>query len=352
MIRVDCGTMRIVSSTDNTLAAVTAAAADAGFRLDPEQTRLLHKLAELGAGADRRRFRSARRRRGLYVHGAAGRGKSWLVDAFHATLPAHRTTRVHFHSFFDELHREIHSVRGDPHPVDAAIHAVTGTTTFLFFDELHVHDSGDARLLTRLLDRAFAHGQIVIATSNYAPAQLLPNPIWHHTIERGIELIRSHMDIHHLAGSVDYRSTTSDHSHGFAAGTWTSRAESGAPRSGSTELRQGDRRFPVVSAGATHLFATFAQLCETPVSTIEYLEWSRRFDHWTITDIPLFRNADPEAQQRFINMVDILVDADVRATFVSRNSLSEFIDSASLRPDAFRMASRLQLLRDAHRRGQ
>jgi predicted ATPase len=53
----------------------------------------------------------------------------------------------------------------------------------LFFDELHIHDSGDARLLTRLLYHVFTRKLTVLATSNYAPDNLLPNPVWHHIFE-------------------------------------------------------------------------------------------------------------------------------------------------------------------------
>jgi predicted ATPase len=51
----------------------------------------------------------------------------------------------------------------------------------------------------------------------------------------------------------------------------------------------------------------------------------------------------PEAG--FINLIDILVDTDVQVTFVSAHTLTAFLDAATTRPDAFRMASRLQLLR-------
>jgi cell division protein ZapE len=69
-----------------------------------------------------------------------------------------------------------------------------------------------------------------------------------------------------------------------------------------------------------------------------------RLPRWSITDIPPFSAADPEAQQRFINLVDVLVDADIPVTFSAHVDLDSFLADASQRPDAFRMASRLRLL--------
>ena len=59
------------------------------------------------------------------------------------------------------------------------------------------------------------------------------------------------------------------------------------------------------------------------------------------------RPADPEAQQRFINLVDVLVDKDVPVRFSAQVDLDDFLADASQRPDAFRMASRLRLLQSA-----
>ena len=64
-----------------------------------------------------------------------------------------------------------------------------------------------------------------------------------------------------------------------------------------------------------------------------------------ITGIPALANAGAEAQQRLINAVDVLVDADVQTTFASHLDLDAFLAGTTERPDAFRLASRLHLLR-------
>ena len=66
------------------------------------------------------------------------------------------------------------------------------------------------------------------------------------------------------------------------------------------------------------------------------------------TDLKAMLNAaDPEAQQRFINLIDVLVDANAPVDFFATVDLDDFLEDASQRPDAFRMASRLRLLQTA-----
>jgi cell division protein ZapE len=89
---------------------VEGAAARDGFSLDAAQRALLDRLATLGSNLNGGILRRSSPR-SLYIYGDAGRGKSWLVDAFYAEIPTEQKTRVHFHGFFDELHRSIHGRR-------------------------------------------------------------------------------------------------------------------------------------------------------------------------------------------------------------------------------------------------
>ncbi|CAL4861127.1 cell division protein ZapE [Microbacterium sp. MM2322] len=323
---------------DELVRAVEAAASADGFALDIAQRAVLDRLSALGSETDSSRS--------VYIYGEAGRGKSWLADAVYTALPLREKTRVHFHGFFRELHGSIQNHRSEPDAVERAIDDITGNSTVLFFDELHVHDPGDARLLTRLLDHVFARRVTVVATSNYAPDDLLPDPDWHHIFEPGIALITANMDVLPLRGPTDYRTVNDTHTHGFASGTWSTRTPprtTSAPRS----LTLNGRVFPVTSTDDGELTVTFDQLCRTPTSTMEYLRWARDFTRWTVTGVPHFDDAGYAAQQRFINLIDVLVAENVPVDFFADVDIDDFLDAASQRPDAFRMASRLRLLETA-----
>ena len=56
--------------------------------------------------------------RGVYLWGGVGRGKSFLMDSFYATVPIDRKTRVHFHEFMRSVHRELDEVKGTQDPLD------------------------------------------------------------------------------------------------------------------------------------------------------------------------------------------------------------------------------------------
>ncbi|MFS8104596.1 cell division protein ZapE [Lentzea alba] len=281
-----------------------------GYELDEAQLRAIDRLEALGD-----------RRRGVYLHGPVGRGKSFLADAFFDVLPVRRKRRVHFHSFFQELHARISERLHERGAVMKAVDELIGRSEVLAFDEFHLHDIGDAMLMTRLLEALKKQRVMVIATSNYPPDGLLPNPLYHDHFLPGIALVKELMDVVEIEAGTDYR---------YLHGRPRSRFETGEIRT-DVPARTGDQ-----------VWFAFGDLCEKPTSTHDYLALAAQYDDWVITEVPRLATCDREAQQRFANVVDVLVDKDVRLTLVSDHPLSEIVGGRAL--DLARTASRLELI--------
>lgn len=170
--------------------------------LDADQQELVNLLDTLGRALA---SGQSRRAKGLYVWGRTGRGKSFIVDHFFASLPLAEKRRVHFHYFFRELHQRLNA---SPAPALPAVLAqMTDGCRLLCFDEFHLHDPGDAMLVKALLTRLFQRDIILLATSNYPPDQLLANPLYHERFVPSIMLIKQHMTIAALNGEEDYRAS-------------------------------------------------------------------------------------------------------------------------------------------------
>ena len=183
--------------------------------------------------------------RGVYLWGPAGRGKTWLLDAFVATLPAGAVRRIHFHGFFRELHESIQRNRAQSDAgasvIELAVDELLGGAALLHFEEFHVHDSGNAALLVRLLETLFAKGVTLIASSNYAPTELFADPNFHYVFRPGIALIARHLDVLSLDGGADYRlGSTGARRDGFARGRWFGAIADGEPTVGVVRQPEPD----------------------------------------------------------------------------------------------------------------
>lgn len=344
------------------ITAVETDAAARGFTLDADQGAVLENLVGL---ADQLAARDPEnpQPRSIYVWGDSGRGKSWLLNSFFAALPVEAKRRVHFHSFFRQVHAGIQRHRDGLRPgsgqnsVHIAVGELIKDVEVLYFDEFHVHDPADALLLTRLLEDLFARDIVLLASSNYSPDSLMPNPTWHDSFAAGIRSIEENMDVLELNGAVDYRATAGLAPSGFASGSWLSPGTPeqlaaiglAAPRAAEqTQILVRTRQFDVRAARENELWVTFADIARARTTPIEYLDWIERFPTWVITEVPLLQSVDMQSQQRFINIIDVLSDADTALVIVSAHPLAEFLANAAGGRDWFRMTSRLQQLRTSN----
>ncbi|MFD6155973.1 cell division protein ZapE [Nocardia sp. NPDC060256] len=307
-----------------------------GIVLDADQARAVARLGEL---VDRR-GRPVRRHRGIYLHGRPGRGKTMVMDRFFAAVASDRKRRFHFHQFFVRLHEAAHASGS----IDKAVGVLLGDARLVCFDEFHVHDIGDAMLIARMLDALLARHVTLVVTSNYPPAELLPNPLFHERFLPTIDRITTNLDVISIDGPLDYR-TRADRSlarrTGFAAGQY--RIDPGGRDNVSPKavwVHIGTRKLRARAAD-TALTIEFASLCGTPTATADYVELAQRFRQWVICDVPPLHDVPPDWAMRFVNVVDVLYDADCELTVRSRVPLADLTEGVRNVPDIARLASRL-----------
>ncbi|TQL47684.1 cell division protein ZapE [Homoserinimonas aerilata] len=345
-------------------------ATDSGLTLDVEQLAAVDALAQFGATVLRHAGDSERQPSGLYLWGTVGRGKTWLADAFFAAIAVEPKRRLHFHSFYRQLQRDLYRGDGPPPPgaIDTAIDELLDGVELLFFDEFHLHDAGDATLALRMLKELADRGVPLLATSNYAPAALLPDPMYHHLFARGTALIEDVFTVVPLGGDTDYRrmEQPDEVRSGFARGSWQVPGLKPRPEpEESTQLHSGGHTFIASRADRDELWFTFSELCESPTTAGDYLAWAEQWRRWVVEAVPRLTDCTPQARQRFLNLIDVLNDRGVETTFISHLSPEQVLEGGraptargaaadreelglgldGLPIDVARTASRLALLR-------
>lgn len=316
-----------------------------GYTLSLSQQRVIHSMAQHAAtllGA------VAQPQPGLYLHGAVGRGKSWLLDGFFQAVPVAEKQRLHFHEFFAELHQGMFKHRNQPDALATTLDELLRDCRVLCFDEFHVHDIGDAMLITRLFKALFGRGILLLVTSNYPPEGLLPNPLYHARFKPVIDLINARMQVLEVGGPHDYRSQVRTHAQQlFTQGQYVwpatpaQRQASNLPAADAPAiaLPVGTRHLPARYCNGRTIGFTFSDLCDHPTAVMDYLELCRRFDHWIIDDLPNLADCSIAAQQRFINLVDVLYDQDKHLILLGQRSLRESLGGDAI--DLARTRSRL-----------
>jgi cell division protein ZapE len=337
--------------------------AERGTTLDPSQAetldrlqRLCDELAAFRAARQsriRRLFTSPDVPRGVYLWGGVGRGKSFLMDAFFATAPIRRKTRVHFHAFMRDTHDELATLRREEDPLATVAKRIARKWRLVCFDEFHVSDIADAMILGRLFAALFDAGVVFVMTSNYPPSDLYPNGLQRQNFLPTIALLERWLDVLEVEAGVDYRLRALEHVQAYhvPAGPAADAAIGDAferMRSGSDENpHMTIEARPVVArkrAGSAVWF-DFAELCEGPRSQRDYLELAQRFAVLFVSGVPRMPAAMADAARRFTWLVDILYDHRVKLIVSAAALPGElYVEGAGSREFA-RTASRLAEMR-------
>lgn len=84
---------------------------------------------------------------------------------------------------------------------------------------------------------------------------------------------------------------------------------------------------------------SFDDLCEQPTAVIDYLALAERYDRWIIDGLDDLAACSLAAQQRFVNLVDVLYDQDREVLVIGKQALDKSLGGAIA--DLMRTRSRL-----------
>ncbi len=287
--------------------------------------------------------------RGVWLWGGVGRGKSFLMDAFFASVPVLRKTRLHFHEFMRGVHHELDTLKGVADPLDEVARRVAGRYRLICFDEFHVSDIADAMILHRLLDRLFGLKVGFVMTSNYPPDLLYPEGLHRDRILPAIELIKSRLDVIEVDAGIDYRQRTMEKIPIYLVpGGPTSDAALAASFDELAETEDEDpllaiefRQIRARRRAGSLVWFDFAVLCGGPRSQMDYLEIAARFNTVLLSNIPRMSAGQSSEARRFTWLVDILYDHGVKLIASAEAPPEELYTVGALAHEFARTASRL-----------
>lgn len=254
--------------------------------------------------------------RGLYMWGGVGRGKSFLMDSFYSVVPISEKTRVHFHAFMRNVHRDLDALKMVANPLDTVAANIAKKFKLICFDEFHVNDIADAMILYNLLNALFAHNVFFIVTSNYAPDDLYPDGLHRDRILPAITLLKYKLQIMNVDGGTDYRKAALKQATRYLASSdaeteeklQTAFSRIAEVSDHTPRIQIEGREIQAHRRAGGVIWFDFATLCGGPRSQNDYLEIARRFHTLILSGVPRLTASMAAEVRRFIWLIDVLYD--------------------------------------------
>ena len=336
-----------------------------GFASDPAQLRAVEALERCAAEwAHFKQRRSNPLKKfinrlpiplGVYMYGGVGRGKSFLMDCFFNAVPLRRKTRLHFHEFMREIHRELVDLQGTVNPIDVLGQRMAKRYRLICFDEFHVADVTDAMILHRVLVAMQKYGIGMVTTSNFHPDGLYPDGLHRDRILPAIELLKQGMEVINVDNGTDYRRRVLEQVELYHCPL--DDAADRAIESAFERLAEAHDEDPVLHIEAREIRAVrkaggvvwfdFRTLCGGPRSQNDYLELATQFHTVLLSNVPHMPVNMASEARRFTWLVDVLYDRRVKLILSAAVPAEALYTEGPLSHEFPRTVSRLNEMQSA-----
>ncbi len=330
-----------------------------GYSADPAQLRAVQMLEACSRewGKYREQRSNALKKlinrpaipRGVYMYGGVGRGKSFLMDCFYSAVPLKRKTRLHFHEFMREVHRELAGMQGTANPLNLLAKRIAEKYRLICFDEFHVSDITDAMILHRLLKALFEHGVGLVTTSNFKPDDLYLHGLNRDRFLPAIALLKEQLHVINVDHGTDYRGQTLAQLALYH--TPLGEASEDAMRNAFERLAETQDEDPVLQIEARKIYARrkagglvwfdFKTLCGGPRSQNDYLELATQFHTVLLSDVPQMAPRMASEARRFTWLVDVLYDRRVKLIMSAAVPATQLYTEGLMANEFARTVSRL-----------
>jgi cell division protein ZapE len=342
-----------------------AALARHGYEPDRAQLHAVERLHDLGGRLRRARQPSTgplrdmlqrlldRQRepavRGLYLWGGVGRGKTFLMDLFHAHAGV-PSRREHFHRFMKDVHGRLRALRDQPDPLTLVADSMARDIRLMCLDELFVTDIADAMLLAGLFDGLFAAGVTIVVTSNAPPHDLYRDGLQRQRFLPAIALLEQHTEVLNVDGGADYRLRQLEHAPLYIDARAPDASRRMQQRFAELAVDTGiaggcidveNRSIPYLAATDEIVWFDFAAICDGPRSQADYIEIARDYHTVLVSGVPRFDTTLENQARRFIALVDEFYDRGVKLVLSAAAAPADLYAGDRLQFEFARTRSRL-----------
>ena len=288
--------------------------------------------------------------KGLYIHGAVGRGKTMLMDLFFASVTGWPKLCIHFHAFMQDIHRQ-RAVLGGENVINRIADDLAAKARLLCLDEVQIVDIADAMIIGRLYEALQARGVVLVTTSNLPPDDLYRDGLNRQLFLPFIATLKSTLEVVSLDSVTDYRlgrvraretflhPTTAENRVAFNM-LWKDLTDNAMGEAETLEVLGRKLTVPKAAHGCASF--TFFELCGEALGPPDYLAIAKAYRTVFISGVPKLKAHQRNETKRFILMIDTFYDAGTRLVVLAEGAAESLFPKNQHAFESQRTISRLK----------
>ena len=286
---------------------------------------------------------------GFYLVGDVGVGKTMILNFFFNHLKE-KKLRLHFNEFMIKFHDFIFKDKNKENGIDNFVKDLKNKGEILYFDEFQVTNIVDAMILGKLFKKIFEEKIKVIFSSNINIIDLYKDGLQREQFVPFIKILKNNCYQEELLIDEDYRLSKNikferflspiNESTNFRFNKFFRKVTKNKNKISKTLEIKG-RKLEIENFFERVVKFDFSELCNRNLGSEDYVSIAENCDFIFIKNLPDFNENNPNQQQRFITLIDIIYEKKIPLMITSQVNLDSINSSKSMSEQFKRTVSRL-----------
>ena len=309
------------------------------FEINVQQTKIIDFIDKFLSYKETffSRFFKKRKKLCFYLFGEVGVGKTMLINFIYDRIEI-RKYRQHFNEFMINFHNFRHEKKDD-NTISAFVKKLKKKYDLIYLDEFQVTNIVDAMILGKLFEIIFEENIKIIITTNTKLNNLYKDGLQRDKFLPFISIIENFSIQKELQIKDDYRTKNNEKPQeiffplnektSFKVNQRFREFTRNKNREKKIVITKG-RKFVIENFFSGVARLKFSDLCDKNLGAEDYINIANICTHIFIENIPIFNNENSNQQLRFITLIDILYEKNVRLTLSLEDSLDNLGSSKNI----------------------
>lgn len=324
------------------------------IKLDKAQLNLIEKLVKRHKLEKNffDNFVKKQKKRGAYIWGDVGRGKTLLVKSFIRQI-SKSSISYHYIDLMHDIHNQLKDLSSNKDPINIIAKNYCSKFKVIFIDEFQVEDVADAMIIGNLLNKLIKNGVELYLTSNTHPDNLYKDGLQRQKFMQAMNFLKSNISLYELEGIVDYRTRNIHRFSEVDSDTSLKMSDTEIndfliKNFSESEINFNNfyiksRKFKCKAYSSNFLWISYKDFFIQPTGSKDFIEICNNLDWIFINDFHEYNDDHADIIRRFISFIDICYRDNMKVKFfIDTKSIENLYKGTKLTILWSRCASRLK----------